>query len=80
MSDTLVCIDDQEALIAILAKHERVVVKSLDAAHGEGITVDVQTMPEAVTAIKRAKAYGRGVIVQQQIAGKGYQELLTFYA
>lgn len=52
-----------------LKEHSPIVVKPVDSAHGNGITTDVTTLPEATAAIARAGQYCRtpGIILQQQL-------------
>ena len=52
-----------------LKTHARVVVKPLDAAHGNGVTVDVTSLESLERAIDKASEYSETVILQQMVSG-----------
>ena len=60
-------LDDSTNKKAILAELESVVVKPVDAAHGNGVTVDIQSEKNFVAAITRAKQFSDRVLVQEYI-------------
>ena len=55
------------------------VVKPLDGNHGNGATIGVQTIEEAVAAFHRAKEFSQKVIVEQLIAGSDFRALVVNY-
>ncbi|WP_038084446.1 ATP-grasp domain-containing protein [Tumebacillus flagellatus] len=65
----------QEAL-NFLDSHGTVVVKPVDTNRGVGITMDVRTPDELKQAIQNGQAYGRDLLVQQQIHGRDYRVLV----
>lgn len=60
---------DDEAT-AFLAENSRIVVKPLDASHGNGVTVDVVAVDKMMAAIERAKGFSDSVVLQQQVSGR----------
>lgn len=53
-----------------LKNYPSIVVKPLDAAHGNGVTVDIKTAEQLHAAIKRAQAFSEDVLLQQQVSGR----------
>jgi len=67
-----------------LKEHKRIVVKPLDAAHGEGITVNVRTDVDVETAYAFAfkaniSKHWKGILTQVQHIGDDYRLLLVDY-
>lgn len=58
-----------------LRKYGQVVVKPIDAAHGNGVTVDVTNDTELREAIAFASKYSQQVILQEFISGNDYRLL-----
>lgn len=52
-----------------LTKYSQVVVKPLDAAHGNGVTTNITTLPKLKQAIKLASLFSSTVLLQQQVSG-----------
>ncbi|MDM9632162.1 cyanophycin synthetase [Robiginitalea aurantiaca] len=52
------------------------VIKPIDGNHGRGITVDINSYEEAVTAFHAAKEVSRRVIVEKYIQGEDYRLLV----
>ena len=53
-----------------------VVLKPLDANHGRGVTLDVMTPEDVVTAFERARAHSRSVVVEEQYRGHDHRVLV----
>ncbi len=53
------------------------VIKPLDANHGRGATIGIETMDEAVTAFHKAKDHSRYVIVEKLLAGADFRALVV---
>lgn len=60
-----------ELLAGFLAKHDKLVVKPLDSAHGKGITIGVTTLAKLRQSIDYARGFSpaKKVLVQEQLAG-----------
>lgn len=54
-----------------------VVVKPLDANHGRGATIGIETMEEAFTAFHKAKEHSRYVIVEKSLSGADFRALVV---
>ena len=52
------------------------VIKPVDGNHGRGITVDINSAEEALTAFKTARGIARRVVVEEQIKGEDYRLLI----
>ena len=59
----------------ILERFRKVVVKPVDAAHGNGVTVGVEDHAALVAAIEYAQEYSKNVIVQEHVGGDDYRLL-----
>ena len=66
---TVLLREDDDIVPEFLAQHHPIVVKPVDSAHGNGITINVTTAEEAAEAIHRASKYCRtpGIILQEQL-------------
>jgi len=53
-----------------------VVVKPLNANHGKGVAINLQTQEEVEPAFDRAQDYGDNVIVERYIAGRDHRVLV----
>lgn len=72
---TLVYVDDLRAALSFVDQHGQIVVKPVNQAHGNGITVNVSNHGELQTAIERAQRFSQRLILQQQVAGDDYRLL-----
>ncbi len=54
-----------------------VVVKPLDANHGRGATIGIETPEEAVVAFHKAKDHSRYVIVEKSLTGADFRALVV---
>ncbi|HLT48394.1 MAG TPA: cyanophycin synthetase [Rubricoccaceae bacterium] len=73
-----VVVRDEEAAVAAHAQFDGpVVVKPLDGNQGRGVTVGLTTPGEVREAFRRAAAYGRSVVVEEQLTGKDYRVLVV---
>jgi cyanophycin synthetase len=54
-----------------------VVIKPLDANHGRGATIGIETMEEAVVAFHKAKDHSRNVIVEKSLSGADFRALVV---
>ncbi len=54
-----------------------VAVKPLDANHGKGITVGLNTLEEVRAAFPLAKKYSRRVIIEQSLTGQDFRALVV---
>lgn len=59
-----------------LKRHKQIVVKPLDAAHGNGVTVGISLLEEAEEAIKKALIFSDTVLIQKYINVKHDLRLL----
>lgn len=61
----------EDELKAFLQAHNKVVVKPLDASHGNGITVNVQSVDELKEALAEAKQQSANptILIQEQLEG-----------
>ena len=55
------------------------VVKPVDGNHGRGITADINSWEEAVTAFHKAKDVSRSVIIEKYITGHDFRLLVIDY-
>lgn len=53
-----------------------VVVKPLDGNHGKGATIDINSLPEALTAFERAKNYSEKIIIEKYVKGYDFRVLV----
>ena len=67
--DTILIQEDSDTIDDFLNKHSPVVVKPVDSAHGNGISINITTREQADEAIYRAGKYCRtpGIILQKQL-------------
>lgn len=61
--------ESREQALSFLAEHGSVVVKPLDAAHGNGVTVSVSTDKVLLNAISEALKYSTQVLIQKMVLG-----------
>ncbi|GGJ05519.1 hypothetical protein [Paenibacillus hunanensis] len=57
-------------------EHRSVVVKPLDASRSDGVTLDVRTKEQLITAMKHAGSFSRQIMLQQYVAGLDYRVLV----
>jgi len=58
------------ALEAVLRHSKAVVIKPVNAAHGDGVATGVQSLDQAVEAYRVARQYSRNVIMQEHLADR----------
>jgi cyanophycin synthetase len=75
----LVIEDEQELEEAIAELGFPLVIKPLDGNHGRGITTNILTKEQAITALHIAKNISRDVIVERFITGQDYRFLVVNY-
>ncbi|MBC7943300.1 hypothetical protein H7X68_02265 [Candidatus Saccharibacteria bacterium] len=70
--------DNDEKAIAFLNQYNQIVVKPADNAHGNGVTINVNSPTSLTQALQRAREYSRkgGIILQQQVIGSDYRILV----
>lgn len=56
---------------------KRAVVKPLYGHQGKGVTVGVRSVRELDTALRAAQAFGKRVLIEQQISGREYRLLVV---
>lgn len=56
---------------------KRIVVKPLCGHQGKGVTVGVHSVRELDKAMRAAQAFGRRVLIEQQVAGREYRLLIV---
>ena len=61
---------DESALKAMLAAHDRLIVKPLRASLSRGVTLSITTLKQLQQAIADARAHHESVLVQEQIEGE----------
>lgn len=66
-----------DALAAWRKLNRQVVVKPLCGHQGKGVTVGVHSVRELDTALRTAQAYGKRVMLEQQIRGREYRLLVV---
>ena len=66
---TVLLREDPTITEQFLSEHRPIVVKPVDSAHGNGITINIETLEQADEAIYRAGKYCRthGIILQEQL-------------
>lgn len=62
---------------AFLREHSMVVVKPADAAHGEGVSVGIDTTEKLQKAIEVAQGVSSKVLIQEQVAGSDLRVLVV---
>lgn len=73
--DALLYTNESEAE-EFLYKHHRLVVKPVDAAHGNGITIDVRDKESLKSAVEFAQKYSSKVVLQELVQGDDYRVLI----
>lgn len=71
----LTYLSTDQASESIIAEGRSAVVKPLDGAHGEGITVGVDNLIDLGKAVERAQRVSSKVLIQERIAGDDYRVL-----
>lgn len=54
---------------SFLKQYDRVVVKPLDGAHGNGVSTDITSVEDLHRAIERARKFSSILLIQQQVTG-----------
>lgn len=67
---------DSKQAEAFLTTYKCIVVKPLDAAHGNGVTTGVESTKQLALAIKKAQAISDSVLLQQQVTGSDLRILV----
>jgi cyanophycin synthetase len=70
-------VDEDEIESAVRRLGFPVAVKPLDANHGKGITVGLNTLEDVRAAFPLAKNYSRRVIVEQSLTGQDFRALVV---
>lgn len=65
---------------SLISKYSSLVVKPLEGAHGEGITVGVKTHEQLRAAVHSAQKIDQEVLVQQFVSGDDHRVLFVNYA
>lgn len=65
-----VCYESIEQAQEFIGRHGTVVVKPLDSAHGNGVTVQVDSPEKLAQAVSRAQQFCEVVLLQQQVGGQ----------
>lgn len=58
-----------------LERYHPLAVKPLSGAHGNGITLGVESGEQLVKAVKHAEKFGRRILLQQMVSGDDYRVL-----
>lgn len=61
--------------VALLDEVGEIVIKPLDAAHGNGVTISIKTANQAKAAVRAAQQFSKRVIAQQQVYGDDWRLL-----
>ena len=69
-------VDEDEIEATVKRLDFPVAVKPLDANHGKGITVGLNTLEEVRAAFPLAKKYSRRVIIEQSLTGQDFRALV----
>ena len=75
LPETLLYEDDAQA-DAFLRRRQIIVVKPLDAAHGNGVTTSIQSVDQLQKAISSAREQSDTVLLQQQVSGTDLRVLI----
>jgi len=67
---------DTDRARQFMRDHKRIVVKPVDASHGNGVTTDVTNNKTLSHALRYAHKYANTVLLQQQVGGKDYRLLI----
>lgn len=67
---------DLRAAEEFLTKHEKIVVKPLDSAHGNGISTGVKSLKGVKKALALALKFSSKVLIQQQVSGTDLRVLV----
>lgn len=65
--------EDKEQAAAFQHQVGPIVVKPIDGAHGNGVTLNVVTNEDIAAAVRRAQEYGEKILLQQMVAGDDYR-------
>ncbi|PID32888.1 hypothetical protein CR956_00130 [Candidatus Saccharibacteria bacterium] len=65
--------EDDISLNKFIEDNHKIVVKPLDGAHGNGVSVGIGNMEEAKVAIKKAKTFSDNVLLQRMVSGEDYR-------
>ncbi len=65
--------ENTEQAVAFQREVGPMVVKPIDGAHGNGVTLNVVTIDDIVAAVKVAQEYSEKVLLQQMVAGDDYR-------
>lgn len=71
--------DESQLAEAILEIGYPIVLKPLDSNHGNGVTININTLRDAQTAFINAKKYSERIIVEKYYAGDDYRFLVINY-
>lgn len=71
---------DEKHALDFMTEHGRVVVKPLDGAHGEGITMHVETIEDLSKAVTHARQISEQVLLQKELLGDDFRLLFIDYA
>lgn len=66
---------DEKTAGEFLERYHPVAVKPLNGAHGNGITLGVESKIQLVAAVERAKKFDKKILLQQMVAGEDYRVL-----
>lgn len=69
---------DDKMAVEFLRKYKTIVIKPIDGAHGNGVTVNVTSSKLLTEALARARSNSTsgGIILQQQVKGSDYRILV----
>ena len=69
--------ESSQQAAAFMRTHGRIVVKPLDAAHGDGVSVGIETEDALRRAVREAQRHSPTVILQQQVSGADIRVLVA---
>lgn len=64
---------DQETASEFLERYAPLAIKPLNGAHGNGITLGVESDDQLATAVTRAEKFGKNILLQQMVTGDDYR-------
>ncbi len=66
---------DESSLVEFLESNQTIVIKPLDGAHGNGVSVNISSLEGAKAAIEKAKILSNQVLLQRMVSGDDYRLL-----
>ncbi len=65
----------EASAVQFLEQYRPIAVKPLNGAHGNGITLGVESSEQLAAAVKHAEKFGKKILLQQMVSGDDYRVL-----